>query len=875
MLVICLSLSIYSFKRKDVPGAGTLAIFLLVVLGYTISYLIQSISKTYSEAMLWYNIAIVSANMIAPTWLLFSLLWTGQDSFLLKNRRLRFLLYLLPILVCISAWTNDFHGLYGSAVFGILYTGISILDWDFNFIYWIGLLYSYTLVAVGIICLVRNALSRLRLFFHQSILLIVGAIIPIIFHIAYLVNNSNHASFDFTPFSFLMTGIIWAIAIYLFHLLNILPIAHKNVFKMMSLGMIILDNQNKVIDINPAALLMLQTSLVKVIGRELPQQISSSIPWQTIRKSEEKQQLLIQYHQNDITRLVQITIQSYRDENKKISLGAVLLLQDVTQQQDREKELLNSEARLQLAQSIAKVGIWDLDLSTKQVWASDLAYQIYGLEKKDTIFSILEVQKYVSSIDRPYLDFAMEALLKNGEDYDVEFRIHRANDNEERIIHSVAKLAEDAEKAPVKITGVIQDITEFKKIENALQESESSYRFITENMGDVIWMIDPESFHFKYISPSIHQLLGYSFHEIMNLSIEKIFTPESFERYTQKISLMVKGFNSGRNDLNVDQFSHQHKDGNLVWTEVSSQVVLDVNSGKTFLIGTARNITDRKTAEIALTQKTSEFENIFNLMPDLLTIANTDGFFLRVSPSWEKTLGYTEKELLDQKFLEFIHPDDIESTLKAMQSLSEQKKIINFINRYRCKDGSYRWIEWHSQPQGKLIYAAARDITDRKKMEERLQYQSTHDPLTSLYNRQYYELELERLQGSRQFPISLMVIDMNGLKKINDEFGHSAGDIQLRQTALLLKGAFRPEDVVARIGGDEFVIILPNTDHITALEAIARVRITFDEYNLVCPPDQTLSIAIGIATGEHGANLKEVFRQADLAMYQDKRKTTG
>lgn len=117
-----------------------------------------------------------------------------------------------------------------------------------------------------------------------------------------------------------------------------------------------------------------------------------------------------------------------------------------------------------------------------------------------------------------------------------------------------------------------------------------------------------------------------------------------------------------------------------------------------------------------------ELENFFDINLDLLCIADTDGNFIKVNKSWEQTLGYTTEELREKKFLDFIHPDDLESTYQAISRLSRQEQILNFVNRYRCKDGSYRFIEWRSQPMGKLIYAAARDITERKNVEISLRF---------------------------------------------------------------------------------------------------------------------------------------------------------
>jgi PAS domain S-box-containing protein len=130
-----------------------------------------------------------------------------------------------------------------------------------------------------------------------------------------------------------------------------------------------------------------------------------------------------------------------------------------------------------------------------------------------------------------------------------------------------------------------------------------------------------------------------------------------------------------------------------------------------------RDTTQHRQAEVALHQKTQELDRYFNSSLDLLCIADTSGHFLRLNPEWEKVLGYPKAELEGKLFLDLVHPDDLQSTLESVSRLSSQKEVLNFENRYRCRDGSYRWIEWRSKPIGELIYAVARDTTERKQVE--------------------------------------------------------------------------------------------------------------------------------------------------------------
>jgi two-component system sensor histidine kinase/response regulator len=126
----------------------------------------------------------------------------------------------------------------------------------------------------------------------------------------------------------------------------------------------------------------------------------------------------------------------------------------------------------------------------------------------------------------------------------------------------------------------------------------------------------------------------------------------------------------------------------------------------------------RKAAEQSLQQRTEELDQFFNVTLDILAIASTKGYFLRLNPTIEKVLGHTREELMAKRFLEFVHPDDVDRTMEAVSRLASQEKVSVFENRYRCKDGTYRWLQWSSTPVGNFIYAAARDVTENKQAEK-------------------------------------------------------------------------------------------------------------------------------------------------------------
>ena len=155
-----------------------------------------------------------------------------------------------------------------------------------------------------------------------------------------------------------------------------------------------------------------------------------------------------------------------------------------------------------------------------------------------------------------------------------------------------------------------------------------------------------------------------------------------------------------------------------------------------------------------------ELNNFFELSLDFLCIADMDGHFVKANKAWEEVLGYTNEELTRTKYLDFVHPDDVPGTREVMNRLNEQNPVVNFTNRYRAKDGSYHWIEWNSRPRGKLVYAAARDITDRKRLEQQLEKRM---------------LELTRPSEDVGVIDFSELIDLETMQKLQDEFSDATG----------------------------------------------------------------------------------------------------
>jgi len=282
-----------------------------------------------------------------------------------------------------------------------------------------------------------------------------------------------------------------------------------------------------------------------------------------------------------------------------------------------------------------------------------------------------------------------------------------------------------------------------------------------------------------------------------------------------------------------------------------------------------------------LEEKDRMLDQFARLSLDMICIAGFDGFFKRLNPVWEKTLGYSIPELMSKPYIEFVHPEDREKTVKEAERLSQttdQETVIGFENRYLAKDGSHKWFDWKAISifDQQVIYAIARDATERKANIQELERMSLLDKLTGLYNKRGFHTHAEsylRFSIRKKMGLLLFIVDLDGLKKINDTYGHKEGDWALIKAAEIFRGTFRESDIIARIGGDEFAILAIEAwkDSMGILMKRLHERIHF--YNKGEDPPYKLSFSIGVShfDPKNPISFEALISQADTMLYQQKK----
>jgi diguanylate cyclase (GGDEF)-like protein/PAS domain S-box-containing protein len=436
-----------------------------------------------------------------------------------------------------------------------------------------------------------------------------------------------------------------------------------------------------------------------------------------------------------------------------------------------------------------------------------------------------------------------------------------------------------------------------KHTEKALRESEERYRLLVQNQGEGVAIVNVEEI-FTFANPTANQIFGVD--DLVGHSLKEFTDDQQFSVIRKQTRLRQAGKKT------MYELEITNQGGKRCSLLISATP--EYSNGKfngTFAV--FHDNTERKQAEIALRDSRARFKTLFDHSPipiweedfsrvklliDGLRREGVEDFreyfndhpeqveaceqlirILDVNQAAMQPYGISEKAQFMASLGKLIHRGPEDLFVEELIAISEGKSEFEMEGPNDIVDGVIRYhhVRWTVAPGYESNYrrmiVTINDVTERKEAEERMRYLSTHDVLTGLYNRNFFETEMERLQHSRMEPVNVMVVDVNGMKSTNDSFGHAAGDELLRRSAQVLRMSFRKEDIIARIGGDEFVVLFHGS--ISIQDSVNRVKECLAEHNHWYD-GAPLSLAIGAASGNRDSLLVELFRKADQQMYKEK-----
>jgi diguanylate cyclase (GGDEF)-like protein/PAS domain S-box-containing protein/putative nucleotidyltransferase with HDIG domain len=501
---------------------------------------------------------------------------------------------------------------------------------------------------------------------------------------------------------------------------------------------------------------------------------------------------------------------------------------------------------------------------------------------------ILECNQGLSDITGYSIDelVGMDGLLLIAPDYRAFVRDKINSGSEE--VYEAYGIRKNRETYPLKLearnlpykgkqVGVVEfrDITDLKLIEqertyneNKLSHMKDLLSYIVEHNNNGVAVHDRD---LKYVYVSRKYLEQYDIREdIIGKHHYDVF-PDLPQKWRDVHQRALRG-----EVLRAEKDPYEREDGSLVWTRWECRPWYESDG----IIGGIIVYTEVITEQVRLLVDLEEKEHSLRIAQEIAHVGSFEYDLasgkLECSDEGLRICGTTQKEFSGEAdaIMQFTHPEDREYALKIARKAMTERKIVESELRITRRDGEERIVELRIGPvcdrNGNCVRMTGtiQDITERKKTEGKLLYLSYHDYLTGLHNRRFYEEELTRLDTTENLPLSVIMCDVNGLKLINDSFGHEAGDELLRKAASIIQKTCRKEDLIARVGGDEFVIVLPKT---TADEAV-QIASQMKELAGKEPIDNIeLSISLGNDTKVTGSqSITEVVANAENRMYTHK-----
>lgn len=511
-------------------------------------------------------------------------------------------------------------------------------------------------------------------------------------------------------------------------------------------------------------------------------------------------------------------------------------------------------------------GTWDWDMISDKVvfskeWKAMLGYSDEEIENSFNGWKKLWHPEDAPMIEKTINDYMEEKIS----DYEVVHRLKHKKGGWKWIL-TRGNLLKDEKGIPYRWAGINIDLTEIK-------ENEEKQKVLVDNSYDIIYRITTDG-KFDFISQAWTKLLGYSIEEALGKSFEPYVHPEDLKTVTDFFDNIKKT----KKRMEISDYRLKHKDGSWHIFTTNAVPIWDENRKITGYAGTARDITENINIARELRMEKELFQTTLLSVGDGVVSTDSSGYIILMNQVAQNLTGWTQEEAKNMhlsKVFPIIREDNREPANVEIKNAFDNGEILEIQDVLLIsRNGKEIPIEKTSAPvrdsEGNItgVVTVFRDFTERKEKQKQVQYLSYHDQLTGLYNRRYMEDSLNRLNTERNLPLCIMMMDVNGLKMANDAFGHKMGDRLLVTSSEILLSVTRADDILCRVGGDEFMLILPQTDNETAGKIKKRIS---EKTRNTLLDSVVVSLAVGYEIKTQvSQDINDILRQADSNMYKDK-----
>ncbi len=551
------------------------------------------------------------------------------------------------------------------------------------------------------------------------------------------------------------------------------------------------------------------------------------------------------------------------------------IILDITDRKEAIKELSESEARYRNLFENANDLIYIHDLAGNYVSINQAAERVFGFTREEVLK--MNMKQVVVPEHLQLTQKMLAEKIASGAKQTVYEVVCIAKDGR-LVTLEVNSSVIFRNGAPVGVQGIARDVTERKQTEEALKESEERYRDLFENANDLIYTHNLEGV-FTSLNRTGELITGYSREEAVNgtINIAQVVAPEYLEKARQMITRKLTKEVAHTYELEI-----LTKTGQRVSLELSTRLIFK-NGKPVGVQGIARDISERKRAENSLHKTVSLLTSTLESSNDGIVVINPDGEIV-VNNNKFLEMWRIPPHIAEQKSTSTIL-DHIKSQLKEPKKFEQEtaalyeNPLATALTTIKFKDG--RVFERYSQPHyleenpvGRVC--SFRDISERVRAEEKLLHYAQHDTLTNLPNRSAFinhlEAAIDRATVENDFRFAVLFLDLDRFKIINDSLGHIVGDKLLMAIAKRLKNCVRPRDVVSRLGGDEFTILLKKSGENSDVKRVAeRIQNALNKPFKIDSYEIFTSASIGIIISDEIYRKPEDFlRDADTAMYRAK-----